>query len=346
MAAPDTALAEGRFVTGGGFIYGPDGRPFVAIGANVGSNNTFDWRGNAKTHAVDASAWGWNCVRLNVMASNEISWSYLASNAGAGLAGMISYLGTIVAEYTARKIVVMIGPHDDPKSSGFVQATVEGHMVDFWTAAAAAWKNNPYVWYNPINEPRYTNAEWVALHDTFATAIRGQGALGPIVCDAPGWGQDAGYLAPYFTDSKYAYESDMAPTLQATHGNILISCHNYGAKHDTVTKVANWINNTRAAGLVPIFGELGYTIDGSSTAGSYAANHDAALLSLDAARMFGVGVLAWHGTHGDNYSLKTNGAAFYYGGASFSLSDFGQRLRALSAPASTAARFGGTSRRL
>lgn len=304
------AKSEGRFIAGGGHIYGPNGQLFVPIGANLGTTLAFDWKGTAKTHAVDAVTWGWNCIRLNILATDTISYSYLKTFPG--LASFLNYLDTIIAEYTALHIVVMLEAHDNPKTSGYDQDAVEGKMVAFWQAAAAKWASNPYVWYNLINEPAYTNGSWVALHHRLAAAIRGAGAWAPIVVDAPGWGQDAGYLSPYFTDSKYAYETDMAPALQQRWGNTVVSNHNYGAKWDTYAKTVAWITSTRASGLAPIFGEFGYAYDGTSTAGSYALNYSAAKAVVQASKEYGVGALVWHGTHGDNYSMTADGTAFWH----------------------------------
>jgi mannan endo-1,4-beta-mannosidase len=316
-----------QFHARNGVIYDPSGNLFVPVGANLGTNLAFDWRGTAKTHGVDAVAWGWNCVRLNILSTDNVGYSWLANNAG-GIPAFLNYLDTIVQEYTSLGIAVHCGAHDDPKTSGLNQTTFENQMVTFWAAAAAKWKDNPYVWYNPINEPRYANEEWVALHRKFCSAIRGAGAKAPIICDAPGAGQDLGPLSWVVggLSAKFAYEADMAPVLNSQYGDIIVACHNYGAKWDTQAKAETWIDATRAAGLTPLFDEFGYTIDGSSTAGSYQANYDAAQAVFAAHASRGVGISWWHGTHGDNYSLKLNGNAFWDGGNSVGLSAAGVQM--------------------
>ncbi|MEI2776315.1 MAG: cellulase family glycosylhydrolase [Tetrasphaera sp.] len=62
-------------------------------------------------HAGDAKAWGWNAVRLNFLVSGVIDWSYVAQN---GYPDLLRQLDSIVAEYTAKGIVVMLDAHDDP----------------------------------------------------------------------------------------------------------------------------------------------------------------------------------------------------------------------------------------
>ena len=47
---------------------------------------------------------------------------------------------------------------------------------------------------------------------------------------------------------------------------------------------------------------------------------------FDIAPSKGIGMLWWHATHGDGFSLKANGKAFYDGGPSANLSPGGQRL--------------------
>lgn len=321
---PDTP----RFRATGGRIYSPTGDEFVPIGANVGTVGGFDWKGTATGHAADAAAWGWNCIRLTFLATDQSSFSWLRTHTG-GVPALLDYLDTIVREYVAQGIVVMLEAHDDPKAWADV-AAVEQEMVDFWAAAAARWKDNPWVWFNPINEPKYQDDPWVILHDRFCAAIRGAGALAPIVCDAPGAGQDAASV--WIPGARYAYDPTMAPVLNARWGDIISSNHNYGAKWDNYTKTAEWIANTRAAGLTPIFGEFGYTIDGTTTAGSYQKNYDAAQAVMQAYTDLDVGILWWHGTHGDNYSLKLNGKAFWDGGPGAALSDAGTKLWALGHP--------------
>ncbi|MFT3886596.1 MAG: cellulase family glycosylhydrolase [Arachnia sp.] len=323
--APAPSTAPTRFEAVDGLIRGLDGATFTPLGANVGTLKSFDWKGDGAGHAADAVAWGWNTIRLNLMVTDAEDWSYVA---GRGTDALLDLTSEIVDEYTGAGLVVIVDAHDNPRSEGYDQADVESQMVDWWTAAATRFRDNPRVWCGLINEPEYINADWVRIMDTLASAVRATGNLNPILLGAPCWGQDLGSIPTYFPDAKFSYDADMAPALQSTHGNVIVEQHNYGAydMYSTADKLAGYVDNVRAAGLTPLIGEFGYTIDRSSTAGTFEANYAAAQAVLEVARDDGVGALWWHATHGDNYSLKADGSAFWTGGPDSGLSDAGTKL--------------------
>lgn len=301
------AAAEGIFVAGDGVIYGPDGNEFVPVGANLGTTLCFDWAGTANGHAAAAVSWGWNCIRLNVMGTDFLGTNYLAMFPG--LAAFLTYLDGVITQYTSLGIVVILEAHDNPKYAGKVQSVIEADMVTFWAAAAAKWKNNAYVWFNPINEPAYSNAEWVALHRRLCWAVRWSGASAPLVVDAPVSGQDGG--SAYNVSYLYGYDPAMAPALEAEFGNVILASHPYGWFYDTPAELTAYVGNVRAAGLTPLFGEFGYTYNGTSTAGTYTQNYDAAQAVFSVAPALGVGALWWHGTHADYYTLTANNTGFW-----------------------------------
>ncbi|MFT4294057.1 MAG: cellulase family glycosylhydrolase [Micropruina sp.] len=317
--------APTRFEAVDGIIRGLDGATFTPLGANVGTVKTFDWKGDARGHAADAVAWGWNTVRLNLMVTDAASWSYVANR---GADALLDLASEIVDEYTGAGLVVILDAHDNPRSKDNDQAAVESQLISWWTTAAARFRDNPRVWCGLLNEPDYLNDEWVRILDTLASAVRGTGNANPILLGAPCWGQDLGPTEPYFAGAKFSYQADMAPALQRKHGNVILEQHNYGAyeMYSTADKLAGYVAKVREAGLTPLIGEFGYTVDRSSTAGSFAANYAGAQAVLEVARNDGVGALWWHATHGDKYSLKADGTAFWTGGPDHGLSDGGSRL--------------------
>ncbi|MFT3970640.1 MAG: cellulase family glycosylhydrolase [Micropruina sp.] len=314
-----------RFEAVDGVIRDLNGRTFTSIGANIGTLLNFDWKGDARGHASDALEWGWNTVRLNVMVTAGADWSFVATHS---LDALLDLVSELVDEYTAAGLVVIIDAHDNPRTTGNNQAAIEAAMASWWTFAATRFRDNPRVWCGLINEPAYANAEWVRINDSLAGAVRATGNANPILIGAPGWGQDVGYSPPYFHDSKFSYEPDMAPILQQRHGNVILEQHNYGAYgiYATADKLAGYLAKVRGAGLTPLIGEFGYTIDRTSTAGTFMANYAAAQAVFDLAGGDGVGALWWHATHGDKYSVKADGSAFWVDGAGQRLSDGGSKL--------------------
>ena len=126
------------------------------------------------------------------------------------------------------------------------------------------------------------------------------------------------------------YEPSMGPAVLAGNDNILFSQHNYAGYTDPASEGA-YLDAMHAAHLAVIIGEFGYGFDGvSSSAAGWTTDHAAALANFTAAPPRGVGLLWWHGTMGDGYSLKDDGNAFYAdGGPEANLSDGGKRLWAL-----------------
>jgi hypothetical protein len=120
--------------------------------------------------------------------------------------------------------------------------------------------------------------------------------------------------------------------------------HDYGGVDDTIGS-SNYWDQVHAANLAMVVGEFGDTIDGTSNAGSYQQNVNGANAVFSAAASKGIGMLWWHATHGDNYSLKNSGNAFYAdGGDAANLSPAGTRLWAAAHPAPTPAKFTGNLR--
>jgi mannan endo-1,4-beta-mannosidase len=301
-------------------IVAPDGTLFYPIGANVGMPLNFDWRGTVEGHSADALAWGWNTVRLTILCTNVASWDTVAQQ---GYPFLRSEIDGVVQEYTAKHIVVMIECHDlsIEGSNGGLSDPLIPQLDRFWTDMARTYKSDPYVWFDANNEPP-NDAVWTSLHQHFLNLVRAQGAQNIYVADGPQAGEDAGW-----NGGARMYDPSMGPNLDAGACNVLFSVHNYGG---TATDVQTWtayVHAIHGAGLALIGGEFGYTIDGSSTAGSYQLNLEGATAQFQASPSLGVGMLWWHGTHGDNYSLKQSGDAFYAdGGPSANLSPAGQRL--------------------
>lgn len=311
-----------HFATRHGRIYDPSGQPFIPVGANIGARKTFDWNGYAPmdyqgiadNHSDDVLAWGWNAVRLNLLVADNQTWSYIATY---GYGAFLDYVDSLVDEYTSKKIVVMLDAHDNPRiGDGSLYDHIMAQMVRFWTDAGIRYKDNPYVWFNLINEPDFLDGEWYDVNDTLARAARQNGAGNIMVVDAPCWGQDiAG--SPSFPTAKFAYDPSMAPALAAVHGNLVLSQHNYGASqmYTTDQKLTTYIQTVQAAGLPLLFGEYGYTIDGSTTAGSYLRNLEGAQAVFNVSVQNFAGSFWWHSTHGDKYSLKNSGLSFFADGA-------------------------------
>jgi mannan endo-1,4-beta-mannosidase len=302
------------FYVVGTHIVAPDGTNFYPVGANVGMHSNFDWRGTAEGHAADAVDWGWNTVRLTFTCTDAYSFTIRKSE---GYDSLVARVDQVVEEYTAQHIVVILECHD---------ALVDQAQVEqFWLDAAHRYKDNPYVWFNPLNEPTWNdNAAWLAIQQRYLALIRSTGAENVFVADVQNAGNDAGW-----DGALRVYDDGMGPALEQGQCNVVFSQHEYGGVDDNIGAAEYW-DRVQAKGLAMLVGEFGYTINGTSTAGSYAQNLAGANSVFTEAPKLGIGALWWHATHGDNYSLKLDGGAFYEGGADVGLSPGGQQLWELS----------------
>jgi mannan endo-1,4-beta-mannosidase len=311
---PVSGNPTGQFYIVGKDIIDPSGNKFYPMGGNVGVQLAFDWKGVANNHSADAVAWGWNTVRLTLYCSDMASWT---SKSQKGYAGLLAQADAIVSEYTGKKIVVMIECHDltgDEIYTGPIAQQVD----QFWTDMAIKYKNNPYVWFNAVNEPAWgDNASWVAIQKHYLDIVRKNGSENIFVADVMNMGQDAGW-----DGAKKVYDPSMGPQVASGKCNILFSLHAYGGLGGAA-EYSSYIDSVQKANMALIVGEFGYTIDGSSTAGDYTSNKRGAEAIFSVAPAKGVGMLWWHATHGDSYSLKSSGGAFYDSGNSGGLSAAG-----------------------
>lgn len=303
------ARATGAYHVEGTKIIDPQGRVFVPVGANLGARLSHDGAGAAAGHAADAKAAGWNTVRIIV---NPMWWDEDA-------------LRSLVAEYRAQGIVVMLDAHMWWEATDPEAEAKKDRVVQMWSRLAPEYKSDSGVWFNIANEPGYQNDEWYEFNARLAQTVRNAGAKNIMVVDAPSWGQDLGSVV-WFAGSRYAYSPTMAPQLAAEYSNVILGQHNYGGwgKYVTNATYGAYVDKVHANGIPLVSNEFGYTIDGSTTAGSYELNKAGAKAVFAVNPTKGVGTIVWNGNTGDRYSLKKDGSAFWVGGVANNLSELGQ----------------------
>lgn len=370
--------ATGKFYTKDGVLFGPDGKQFIPQGTNAGVSGSVDWGGSyAETsannswgsgkingHLKETKEWGFNTIRLNLLVTDEYSYSQVAKY---GFNYMMNDIQKIVDEYANNGIVVILDPHDNIKpSDATVRTSIQNQVEKFYTEAAKRWGQNSYVWFGSPNEPDYINDEWVALNNRYIKAVRAQGSDNIFSVNVPTWGQDLGNVSS-FPGAKRSYAADMMPKLQTTSfsdgkggqivGNLLTEQHNYGgdcaapqftsfaALNDYADKVANG-SGVPNGGTPLLFGEFGYDatddrpVDApnpkdiwggtawSTWKCSFAPEKRASDTTLNAAKVRGVGLLFWHATFGgDGRSFKKSCHPYWGDGVSnLNLSEQGQHM--------------------
>jgi len=342
--APTTApsgLPTGRFTVVGRTIVDPDGNVFVPMGANMAVRQggfeegyAFNWNGTGTGHVADVQAWGWNTVRANLVCD-------LDGN-GPSQAELEAGIDSFIEEYTSKRVVVMVECHDVtgdnlPPDSPKVQT-----ILAFGDRLATRWKDNPYVWFNLLNEPQGNATaagirNWRALQTESLRRLRAIAPDSVFVADLPGSAQGLETLTG----------DDPVTSLGTGQCNVVYAWHAYGAvgKKGTFGDEADW--DQEAASLrnhrevfdylrdhdIPmVIGEVGdpLTLDEGS-AGQPIWNRLGARAVISLAPEYDVGLIWWHAT-GDSgifltYSLMADRHAAPWSAATTGegLSDGGRR---------------------
>ena len=301
------------YSTQGTRIVGPTGADFVPVGMNMACFGSDGGLWQNRTHeqvSADAlKAWDCNTVRLVNYVTTRNSWSVRNSTTGyngkaAGFQSVIEVSRRATDMYRANGIVVILEAHDfTTDAASETQANRDkwhGEVVEYWVEMAKLYKNDSGVWFNLYNEPSMINAEYVSRQNTAAAAIRAQGANNIIVIDAPRWGQDIPTAG-----QDQGFIPSMAPTLAATHGNVVYSHHNYGGNNGwfgTPYSFGKYLDQVQSAGLPMLIGEIGWPrACGWDT--SYSNMRNAGIVTIAEALRRGIGILWWAGAHNDEFDL-------------------------------------------
>ncbi len=195
-----------RFVVRGTQIFQKnsltDSTLFKIEGTNInGPNWNWDFEDNLKDSLKMFNVWGFNSVRINVFIN-----SYQKSTPRTWNAADDAYLDLIIEKLTkrsAKRIVCMIEVHDYSGSfPGRADRTSTADFLNWWQRMARRYKNNPYVWFNIMNEPGFTSSldytsvtnlrnSWVNIHTRAIDTIRATSAENIIIVNAANFASEA-----------------------------------------------------------------------------------------------------------------------------------------------------------
>jgi hypothetical protein len=307
----------GEFYTIGDKIVAPDGSIYFPEGANLATPDTLDTEYNAVGRSADVQAWGWNTVRLVTMCTPAgATWDYPSEN---GVPAFETMLNNLITEYTSKHIVVDVTCFDTSYGASNY-ATVMPELDSFWTYMGDTYKNNPYVWFDPMNEGFWEQSEatFVSWNQAMYTTIRSTGAENIMIVDAENSGNDAGW-----GDTPKIFTS--GPLIANGTCNILFAMHNYGGLSDAVNDYSDYTiynsywTKVQAANIPMFVEEFGYKQSDPAQDNLVGAN-----ATLQVAPSYGIGGLWWAGISADDFSLKANGSYFDDGGNDTGLSTAGQ----------------------
>jgi hypothetical protein len=267
-------LAQG-FTVQAGKILAPDGTEFVIRGVNV-NGPYWPWsRPTAPDADLIAGAWKFNTVRVNCFPSLRGTFPQNNPN-----------LDEIVNALTGRKVVVQLENHD---FTGKYPADAQlDDLKAWWVDLANRFKNNPYVWFNVMNEPGSSATvpeTWKTAHEAVVNAIRGTGATNVIVLDEHGFGQGNGFKDGVSNSGVLTY----GPYFTKNYPNIAFSLHLYSTWIYGQARLEAYLDEAKARGLAVHVGEFG-------AADGYSKSVAADLFRVALTRNLGTMVWQWDGS--------------------------------------------------
>ncbi|MCL2665772.1 MAG: cellulase family glycosylhydrolase, partial [Defluviitaleaceae bacterium] len=312
--------AEGR-------ILDPNGNDFIGIGVNVNGNAMWGLpNGRSSTSALQdvdliADTWQFNIIRAvctfqcdHPDVTNR-HWHY-------------ENLDDMVEKFTDKGVVIKIEMHDYTGAYPLLTPGVLNpprdarplSLYEFtaaWVDLALRYKDNPYVWFNIMNEPSqggggawvnvwreyfyqldgrtypgtgYDNMLdvdiWYYVHNHIIGAMRAAGINNLIVLDENHYGQSGFNPAnPFGIGSPCLY---WGPALNAAHGNLAYSVHPYG--WEDLDRMIAYAEAMEARGLAWMVGEYG-------ASWGHLGTHKSTLNVLTVHKMFGISHMYWDWTN-------------------------------------------------
>jgi len=311
-------------VTDRGRIIDPQGRDFIPVGVNANGQN-WVWGEPTIGKSGKMALWHFNALRVN----NCITFCQVAQW------DTNDNLDALVNEYTSKRYVIILAQHQygaGGQNGGTLTDANVQRLADWWRTTAARYKDNPYVWFNPINEPT-TQADpaspelpqWWSINTRIADAIKSVAPNNMLVFDGHSWGQEKGTWGCTNANGSGWLNNSAAlrygPDLKARYGASAIDTHFYGqwawnANAGCAGPVSDpymyWRNDMRTymqrvkdAGVALFAGELGSTNSKASEPSWCGGCWDAAHIFYELAPQFGVGVTPWHGSSGTPFDLMS-----------------------------------------
>jgi mannan endo-1,4-beta-mannosidase len=263
------------FTVAGGQILDPVGTPFIPVGMHLSGRHGPSPQASVGI-ANTMKTWGFNTARIVTCLDPQCFGS---SGSGYFENGDTD---AIVRDLTARKAVAMIESYHIPPGT-FPTDAQKVEVGNWWEAVATKYKDNPYVWFNIMNEPGENanygvgaaDPQWLSWNSYLATRIRNTGALNPIVVDGSNNGQDI----QYNTEGGALGRTDASailsfgPQLLANFSNIIFSLHVYdvwgkGTDAQNQARLVDYIARVRAMGGTLIIGEAGFSENGLERTGA------------------------------------------------------------------------------
>lgn len=285
-----------HFYFKGGKIFDPNGKQFIAKGANVMSLNSHtsfnDYNVTDSNDINTFQRWGFNAARIPFRIRDPEGRLYYNVHSN------FSHFDAVVKAWTDRKIVVILDAHDgnggnmtnyhehyysNTNSAYGIDRTSSPslrELAEMWFRLASRYKDNPYVWFDLVNEPGYGSGSpntsftdpdpdwvgaprlstavgwranfWLDMYRQCVRAVRDRaGATNPIFLSGWWYGQDAG-ASDSTTNVRTDYSAilSLAPRVRQfsgkTYENIGATFHVYDQWQDGPSSVSECVSIQKA----------------------------------------------------------------------------------------------------
>jgi mannan endo-1,4-beta-mannosidase len=290
--------ATPNFSIANGVLYDPDGVEFIPLGANAHGSNwvwpVYDGKKVSEQAESYVDVWKFTAIRLNCCFDGGPCRGYRTYSDN-------NNIDEIIENFTAKKCVVQLEIHNF--TGGYPGGSSLSALADWHAAYAKKYIDNPYVWFNVMNEPGGSgnvSSNYFTVHKTVIEAIRATGNNNIIVCDGAAWGQDVGEWSANMVQEEKSgilkYGKDLFD-LDPVH-NVIFAFHTYDqwGRSGNTAKMRDYISRIKEKGLYVHIGEGGSRSGGDENARATSTG----LAVMKANRL---GFLAWHWQPGDNFQL-------------------------------------------
>ena len=181
-------------------------------------------------------------------------------------------LDPVLGECAARRIACLLDMHNygsyylDGSAAGYGNPGTIGvsnaRLASLWAQIALRYRDNPYVWFDLMNEPyQQTALEWVKTANAIAASIRSTGATNKIIFQGTAWdgawswatsGNAIQMLKAYDPGSNYAIEAHQYLDRDGS-GTSPICATGSGATR--LTPFTTWLKTNNLPGIL---GEIGW----------------------------------------------------------------------------------------
>jgi len=296
---PTAPELQANFEVDGPTIIDPNGEEFVPKGVNVSGYQWVWQRPTVSDLDLIVDCWNFNTVRVNsFLFEGQVPYAQFDVN---------NNLDEMVDAFTSQGVVVIFEGHD--RIGSYYAGEDLDTLVNWFTDLARRYRDNPYVWFDVMNEPGsrrgIESEQWINMHGRVIEGIRNiAGSDNIIIVEGAYGGQDnpSDNASPVTESAILWHSSDILNYNGQTYDNIMFSIHTYDLWNQGDDKLGDFFDQVHAQGLAILVGEYGVFTDQDTQA--------AAESTFNTTIPRNIGRIVWHWDGSDNNDLTTDGGGW------------------------------------